>query len=118
MMNIIEYREFCLSFPGAEESFPFDEETLVFKVKGKMFSATDVDSFELINVKCDPVKAIKLREKYPFVIPGYHMNKKHWNSIKMDHPVPDGLLKEWISNSYQLVVAKLPKKTQEELKSL
>ncbi|TYP94800.1 putative DNA-binding protein, MmcQ/YjbR family [Fodinibius salinus] len=117
-MNIIEYRKYCLSFPGAEEGFPFDEDTLVFKIKGKIFSITDVDSFELVNVKCDPVKAINLREKYPFVIPGYHMNKKHWNSIKMDHSVPEDLLKQWISDSYQLVVAKLPKKTQEELKSL
>jgi predicted DNA-binding protein (MmcQ/YjbR family) len=118
MMNIIQYRDYCLSFPGAEEGFPFNEDTLVFKVKGKMFSVTNIESFEYINVKCDPVKAIKLREEYPFVIPGYHMNKKHWNSIKMDCPVPEDLLKEWISDSYQLVVAKLPKKTQEELGQL
>lgn len=117
-MNIIEYREYCLSFTGVEEGFPFNEDTLVFKVKGKMFSATNIESFEYINVKCDPVKAIKLREKYAFVIPGYHMNKKYWNSIKMGHPVSDDLLKEWISDSYQLVVAKLPKKTQKELEQI
>ncbi|NGP89385.1 MmcQ/YjbR family DNA-binding protein [Fodinibius halophilus] len=117
-MDIIEYRTYCLSFPGVTEGFPFDEQTLVFKVKGKMFSATDVDTFELVNVKCDPVKAIDLRERYSFVIPGYHMNKKHWNSIKMDEAVPDHLLKEWISDSYRLVVDKLPKKTQKELQQL
>jgi len=115
-MNIEEYRDYCLSLPGAEEGFPFNESTLVFKVKGKMFSATDVDTFELVNLKCDPVKAIELRERYTFVIPGYHMNKKHWNSIKMDHPVPGDLLREWISDSYKLVVAKLPKKERDELK--
>lgn len=104
--------------PGAEEGFPFNKETLVFKVKGRMFSATNIDSYEWINVKCDPVKAIELRETYPFVIPGYHMNKKHWNSIKMDHPVPGHLLREWISDSYHLVVLNLPKKVQEELSRL
>jgi predicted DNA-binding protein (MmcQ/YjbR family) len=114
-MNIEEFRDFCLSLPGSEESFPFDEQTLVFKVGGKMFCATDVDSYELVNVKCDPVKAIELRERYEFVIPGYHINKKHWNSIKMNQPVPSNLLREWIVDSYRLVVSNLPKKVQQEL---
>lgn len=116
-MNIEEYRQYCLSLPGAEEGFPFDEETLVFKVKGKMFSATNVDSYELINVKCNPEKAIMLREQYEWVIPAYYMNKKHWNSIKTDHPeLSDDLLKEWISDSYHLVVANLPRKVRDELR--
>jgi predicted DNA-binding protein (MmcQ/YjbR family) len=114
-MNIEEFRDFCLSLPGSEECFPFDEQTLVYKVGGKMFCATDVDSYELVNVKCDPVIAIELRERYEFVIPGYHMNKKHWNSIKMDCPVPSTLLREWILDSYRLVVSNLPKKVQQEL---
>jgi predicted DNA-binding protein (MmcQ/YjbR family) len=115
-MNIEEYRDYCLSFPGVEEGFPFNESTLVFKVKGKIFSLTDIDTFKLLNVKCDPVKAIELREMYEYVVPGYHMNKRHWNSIKMDLPVPDELLKKWISDSYQLVVERLPKKVRNELK--
>lgn len=114
-MNIEAYREFCLSLKGAEEGLPFDEKTLVFSVKGKMFSLTNIDTFELINVKCDPEKALELREQYAAVIPGYYMNKKHWNSIKMDNTVPDDLIKEWIVNSYDLVVAKLPMKVRKTL---
>lgn len=114
-MNIETYREFCLSLKGAEEGLPFDEKTLVFSVKGKMFSLTNIDTFELINVKCDPEKALELREQYAAVIPGYYMNKKHWNSIKMDNTVSDALIKEWIVNSYHLVVAKLPVKVRKTL---
>ena len=115
-MNIELYRNFCLSFPGVTEEFPFDENTLVFKVIGKMFTACDVDKFESINVKCDPVKAIELRETYPgVVIPGYHMNKKHWNSIVMENNLPDEQIKEWIIDSYELVIAKLTKKDREKL---
>ena len=115
-MNIEQYRNFCLSFPGVTEEFPFDENTLVFKVIGKMFTACDVDKFESINVKCDPVKAIELRETYPgVVIPGYHMNKKHWNSIVMENNLPDEQIKEWIIDSYELVIAKLTKKDREKL---
>jgi predicted DNA-binding protein (MmcQ/YjbR family) len=94
-MNIEQYRNFCLSFPGVTEEFPFDENTLVFKVMGKMFTACDVDEFESINVKCDPVKAIELRETHPGIaIPGYHMNKKHWNSIVMENNLPDNQIEE------------------------
>jgi predicted DNA-binding protein (MmcQ/YjbR family) len=115
-MNIEQYRNFCLSFPGVTEEFPFDENTLVFKVMGKMFTACDVDEFESINVKCDPVKAIELRETHPgIVIPGYHMNKKHWNSIVMENNLPDNQIEEWIHDSYELVVAKLTKKDREKL---
>jgi predicted DNA-binding protein (MmcQ/YjbR family) len=109
-MDIVECREYCLSLPGTTEGFPFGEDTLVFKVRGKMYCLMDVPSFEYINVKCDPEKAIELREEYPFVKPGYHMSKKHWNSIQLGHPVPGDLIKEWIKDSYDLVVANLPKK--------
>lgn len=115
-MNIEEYREFCLSFPGATEDLPFDENTLCFKVMGKIFSICDIEEFESINLKCDPIKAIELREIYPgIVIPGYHMNKKHWNTVIMDSALPNQLIKEWIRESYELVVQKLPKKAREKL---
>jgi len=114
-MDIKKYRAFCLSLKKASEEMPFDEKTLVFSVKGKMFSSTNIDTFELINVKCEPEKAIELREQFEMVIPGYYMNKKHWNSIKMDNSIPDDIIQEWIENSYRLVVSKLPKKVQKEL---
>ncbi|MBL7771038.1 MAG: MmcQ/YjbR family DNA-binding protein [Flavipsychrobacter sp.] len=108
-MDIESFRQFCLSFPDVSEEFPFGPETLVFKVKGKLFALTDVDFFESINLKCEPDEAIELRERYPAVQPGYHMNKKHWNTILMDNSIPDRLVKEWIEHSYQLVRASLPK---------
>ena len=108
-MDIESFRQFCLSFPDVSEEFPFGPETLVFKVKGKMFALTDLDLFVSINLKCDPDEVIELRERYPAVQPGYHMNKKHWNTILMDNSIPDRNLKEWIENSYQLVRASLPK---------
>ena len=115
-MNIETYRNFCLSFPGATENLPFDENTLCFKVMGKIFSICDIEGFEGINLKCDPVKTIELREEYPgIVVPGYHMNKKHWNTVSMQHNLPDDLIKEWIADSYQLVVAGLPKKVRDTL---
>ncbi len=114
-MNIEDYRTFCLSLKEAEEGMPFDEKTLVFTIKGKMFGSTNIETFELINVKCEPEKAILLREQFEAVIPGYYMNKKHWNSIKMDGTIPDKQIKEWIKNSYSLVVSTLPKKIQKEL---
>jgi len=118
-MNIEIFRDFCLSFPGVIEEFPFDEQTLVFKVMNKMFVLCDVDDFESINVKCDPIKAIELRETYPgIVIPGYHMNKKHWNTIMMANNLPDELIKEWVADSYKLVVENLTKSEREMLKRL
>lgn len=116
-MNIENYRNFCLSFPGTTEDLPFDENTLCFKVMGKIFTICNIEKFESINLKCDPVKAIELREMYPdIVIPGYHMNKKHWNTVRMQHNLTDELIKEWITDSYQLVVAGLPKKVRDSLK--
>ena len=116
-MNIEEYRDFCLSFPATTEELPFDEKTLVFKVLGKMFALTDMDKFTSVNLKCDPEKAVELREKYTCVQSGYHMNKKHWNTIIMDGEMPDKELREWIQHSYDLVVAKMPKKMREALNS-
>ena len=115
-MHIETYRTYCLNKKGVTEEFPFDKETLVFKVAGKMFTATHVDTFESINVKCDPEEAILLREKYECVQPGYHMNKKHWNTILMDGSVNDQLIKKWIDDSYNLVLEKLPRKIKDKLK--
>ncbi len=114
-MNIETFRNFCLSLKEVTEEFPFDDQTLVYKVKGKMFTLADVDFFESINLKCDPEEAIELRERYPAVKPGYHMNKMHWNTVKMDGSIPDRLVCEWIKKSYALVVEKLPKKLRKEL---
>lgn len=108
-MNIEEYRDFCLSLPGVTEGFPFGDDTLVMKVKGKMFSLASLNSFTF-NVKCDPERAIELREQYPEVLPGYHMNKKHWNTIIPNGSADDALLQDWIRDSYRLVVSKLPLK--------
>jgi predicted DNA-binding protein (MmcQ/YjbR family) len=108
-MNIEEFREYCIAKPGVTEEFPFDESTLVFKVMGKMFALTDlIDEFSL-NLKCDPERAIELRELYPAIKPGYHMSKVHWNTIMMNGSVPQKLILELIDHSYQLVVEKLPK---------
>ena len=103
-LNGEEIREYCLSKPGVSESFPFDEYTLVFKVGKKMFLLLSLDADPLqFNVKCDPELAIQLREEHPSVLPGYHMNKKHWNTVLCDGGVPIAKLKQWIDHSYQLV---------------
>jgi len=103
-MNIETLREYCLSKPGVEETTPFGPDTLVYKVNGKIFLLTALDEAQLsFNVKCDPEKAIELRESYDCVQPGYHMNKKHWNTIVVDGSVSGSLLREWIDHSYELV---------------
>ena len=117
-MNIEDIRYYCLRKKGATESFPFDEETLVFKVMNKMFVLINLDSKLSINLKCDPEQAICLREQYPVVTPGYHMNKKLWNTVLIDGSVNDHLIYNWIDNSYQLVTDKLTRKQKEELKKL
>lgn len=96
---------FCTDLGNVEESFPFDEDTLVLKVCGKIFAIIGIDPPLSINVKCDPEKAIELREQYEFVQPAYHMNKKHWNTIIVQD-APFHLLKEWIQDSYHLIVSK------------
>lgn len=105
-----ELRTYCLSKPFVSESFPFDDTTLVFKVHHKMFALISLEQEPLrMNLKCDPQKAILFREKYYQVIPGYHSNKKHWNSIILENlPIP--IIKEWIDHSFQLVWQGLPKK--------
>lgn len=114
-MNIEYYRQYCLTKKGTTEEFPFDNRTLVFKVGGKMFALTDVESFESINLKCDPERAIELREQYSAIIPGYHMNKKHWNTVVLDGSLRESLIYSLIDDSYLLVAGSLPKKDREKL---
>lgn len=112
-MNIEQLQSYCLSKKGAEESLPFGPETLVYKVGGKMFLLASLDSIPLqFNVKCKPDDATTLREQYACVLPGYHMKKQHWNTIIADGSVSDKLLKQWIDDSYNLIVNSLPKKTK------
>jgi predicted DNA-binding protein (MmcQ/YjbR family) len=109
-MNIESFREYCLNKPGVTEEFPFDELTLVFKVGGKMFALTDLQEFESINLKADPNRSLELRERYDEILPGYHMNKKHWNTVKTRGKLPETLLKELIDHSYELVYNSLNSK--------
>ena len=118
-MNIEEIREYCLQKKGTTESFPFDEVTLVFKVMGKMFALLPLDETDgRLNLKCDPQRAMALREKHSGVIPGYHMSKKHWNTLVFNGSFTDVELREWIDQSYDLVVASLTKKLKNELNNL
>jgi len=116
-MHIEELREYCLGKPFSEETFPFDETTLVFKVMGKAFLLCDILEKPLsFNVKCDPEKAIELRGQYSFVLPGFHMNKKHWNTVVCESGVSKKLLKELIDHSYEMVVRGMPVKKREKVK--
>lgn len=117
-MNIESYRAFCLNLTGVTEGFPFDETTLVFKVMNKIFTITDTEDIFKIAVKCDPENAEYRREMYPAVKPGYHLSKKHWNTVIVDGSVSDSMLQQWIIESYDLIVAGLPKKIKEELNAL
>jgi predicted DNA-binding protein (MmcQ/YjbR family) len=110
-MTIDAIREFCIRLKDVTESFPFDDDALVFKVKGKMFALLSLQD-RWLNLKCEPEKAITLREQYESVTPGYHMNKRHWNTIDLGGNIPEKLIKEWIAESYELVVAGLPKKSR------
>ena len=114
-MNVEEIRLYCLEKNRVTESFPFDDTTLVFKVLNKMFALVNLKDNHSINLKCDPDKAIELREHYTAVLPGYHMNKKLWNTVELDGSVPDKLIKEWLDDSYALVVENLPNKLKQEL---
>jgi predicted DNA-binding protein (MmcQ/YjbR family) len=114
-MNIEEYRDFCLSLPGATEELPFGPDTLVFKVGGKIFALTNLQTFASFNVKCEPEQAVELRERYDYVLPGFHMNKKHWNTILVGAGATLTQQRQWITHSYQLVVASLPKAVRAEL---
>lgn len=100
-----------------EETFPFDHSTLVFKVMGKMFALCNVDDFKSVNLKCDPERAIDLRETYQGILPGWHMSKIHWNTVQMNSDVAPDLILELIDHSYSLVVSSLTKKLQHELEN-
>ena len=112
-MDIEYFRTICINKPGTTEDFPFDDKTLVFKVMGKVYALCRLESDPMqVNLKCDPDRAEDLRDSYASVIPGYHMNKKHWNTLVMDGDIPFRLFKELIDHSYELVYNKLPKKTK------
>jgi len=111
-MNIEEIREYCMSKAGAGESFPFDDTALVFKVGNKMFALLVLEGEPRVNLKCDPERAIDIRERYSAIIPGYHMSKKHWNTLLLDGSLPAKLIQELIDHSYNLVVDSLPLKVR------
>ena len=118
-MDIEQIRTYCLAKKGATEDLPFDEVTLVFKVMGKIFAATSLDTTACrINLKCDPDRALQLRASCPAITPGYHMNKKHWNTVYCTPEIKPELLKQLIDHSYELVVAGLSRKNQSILSSL
>ncbi len=118
-MDIEAYRDYCLAKPGVTEGFPFDNQTLVFKVMGKMFALADVDMFVSVNLKCVPELAVQLREEFDgAVTAGYHMSKKHWNTVLMNDIVSDQKFRGMIDHSYDLVVSGLTKVLKEELKNL
>lgn len=106
-MNIENLREYCISKRNVTESFPFGDDTLVFKTGGKIFALVNLEGDLTINLKCDPVLAVELRERYSSVIPGFHMNKKHWNTVFIDGSVPDKEVFSWIDHSYDLVVKRM-----------
>jgi predicted DNA-binding protein (MmcQ/YjbR family) len=108
-MNVEIIREYCLSKKGVSESFPFDETTLVFKVMRKIFLLLNLNGELSINVKCDPEKAIELRELYSSVVPGYHMNKKHWNTVYINGILSESIILSFIDQSYDLIMKSLPK---------
>lgn len=121
-MDIQQLYDYCLSKKGVTEHFPFDEDTLVFKVMGKMFCLASMQEWErgnpAVNVKCDPDYAEELRAEFESVQPGYHSNKKHWNTVYVNREIPDKKIIHFINHSYELVVSKLPKKEWEALRAL
>ncbi len=114
-MNAEEIRNYCIAKKQVTESFPFNETALVFKVAEKMFALLDLEADLRISLKCDPQKALELRESYPAIQSGYHMNKKHWNTIYVDGSIDRNLVITMIDHSYNLVVSKLPAKIRNEL---
>ncbi|MFY7758833.1 MAG: MmcQ/YjbR family DNA-binding protein [Flavobacterium stagni] len=121
-MDIQQLYDYCLSKKGVTEHFPFDEDTLVFKVMGKMFCLASLKEWEQgnpsINLKCDPDYALVLRDEFESVQPGYHSNKKHWNTVYVNREIPDKKVIHFINHSYELVAAKLPKKEREMLSNM
>jgi len=117
--NVEAFRTYCLQKKGVTEEFPFDETTLAFKVMGKLFALTSLkEEVFRINLKCDPEWAIELRDEYESIIPGYHMNKKHWNTVIINFTIPNHLLKKLIDHSYDLVVKNLTKTQQLALRKV
>ena len=113
-MNVEEFRMYCLSKPCVTEGFPFDETTLVFKVCGKMFALTGLNDPEFkVNLKCDPERAMDLRDAYESIRPGYHMNKQHWNTVYLDGSFSDNFFMELVDHSYELIVKSFNKKQRE-----
>ena len=117
-MDLASFREYCLSQPGATEDMPFGEDVLVFRVGGKMFALAPLDEVPATaNLKCDPNLALELRDRYEQVTPGYHMNKKHWNTVEIDCGIPDAELGKMIDHSYELVTKSLPKARRKNLEN-
>ncbi|TVP50123.1 MAG: MmcQ/YjbR family DNA-binding protein [Mongoliibacter sp.] len=112
-MDIVFFREYCLSKKGVVEDTPFDNNTLCFKVGGKIFAIIDIELFESVNLKCDPDWAEELREEYVDIVPGYHMNKKHWNTVAFNKTVADKLILELVDHSYEMILDTLPKKVKD-----
>jgi predicted DNA-binding protein (MmcQ/YjbR family) len=109
-MDRDELKALCLALPGATEEFPFGEDVSVFKVAGKMFALSGLDAVPLqVSLKCDPDLAVQLRAGYPAIAPGYHLNKRHWNTVTIDGTLPDQMVAELLTDSYELVVGSLPK---------
>lgn len=116
-MDVLTFRDYCLSLPLTEESTPFDETTLVYKIGGRMYACADMVDFEQIAVKCDPAEALRLRERYPEISTARHFHKEHWNGIAVSGDLPDSFIREQIRNSYMLVLQRnvTPKALREEL---
>ena len=116
MLRPAELRDYCLSFPGAEETFPFGTETSVFKVGGKMFALSQLGADELrVSLKCEPALAQQLRETHEAVLPGYHLNKRHWNTVIIDGRLSEQMVRDMIEDSYDLVVSGLPRARRRSL---
>jgi predicted DNA-binding protein (MmcQ/YjbR family) len=116
-MNVEGFRDYCLSKHGVTESFPFDQNTIVFKIGGKLFALAGIKLFASINLKCDPERSVELRETFSGIKPGFHMNKKHWNTVTVKSDVPNQLLLELIDRSFDLVYKSLTKKIRDGLQA-
>ena len=115
-MTLTYFRDYCLALRHVTEDTPFNPTTLCFRVGGKIFALVDIEDFDYVNLRCDPERAIELREQYPGITPGYHMNKKLWNSVSVKGNVPDPLILELARHSYELIRDSLPKKVKDSLK--
>ena len=112
-MDPAQLRDQCLSFAGAEETFPFGPNTSVFKVEGKIFALSRLDADPLkVSLKCEPELAVQLRRDHEAIIGGYHLNKRHWNTVTLDGSVPEQLVRDMVEDSYDLIVSRLPRGTQ------